>query len=69
MAEKQIMVRIEHVVQAGMCVRGAKVWGQRHGLDFRKFLAEGYPVETIEATKDALGMKVAAAARDDAEGR
>lgn len=52
-----------------MCIRGAKVWGQRHGLDFRKFLAEGYPVETIEATKDALGLKVAAVAREDAEGR
>ena len=69
MSEQAVVVRIEHVTQAGMCVRGAKVWMQRHGLDFRRFLAEGYPVETIEATKDALGLKVAAVAREDAEGR
>lgn len=69
MAEPQIIVKIEHVMQAGMCVRGAKVWAQRHGLDFRKFLSEGIPVEVIDATKDALGKKVADAAREDAEGR
>lgn len=65
----EIIVTIQHVIDAGMCVRGAKVWMARHNLDFRRFLAEGYPVETIESTKDALGLRVAAVARDDAEGR
>jgi hypothetical protein len=68
MNNKQITVTIQHVIDAGMCVRGAKVWMQRHNLDFRKFLNEGYPVEQIEAINDALGQKVCDVAREDAEG-
>jgi hypothetical protein len=63
-----IIVKIEHVRGVLFCSRGAKVWFEKHGLDFRHFLTVGYPIETIEATGDALGLLVAKAARDEAEG-
>ncbi len=44
------------------------MWFQRHGLDYARFLREGLPVEEIEATGDALGMKVADVARRAADG-
>lgn len=68
-----IIVRMEHVRLprdkggCGLCTRGTKAWFDRHNLDFRKFLAEGYPVEVIESKNDALGNRVAAAARKAAE--
>lgn len=65
----EIIVTIVHVRDAGLCSRGARAWFARHNLDFRDFLTKGLPISQIDALNDALGNKVAAAARDDAEGR
>lgn len=45
------------------------MWFDRRGLDFKHFLEHGYPASVIEATGDALGLKVAAYAREDARER
>lgn len=68
MADTQVVVTIAHVIESKMCVRGTKNWMEHHGLDFRKFLADGYPVETIEATGDALGLRVCDVARKATQG-
>jgi len=39
----------------------------RHGFDWHRFLAVGVPIEQIEATGDAMALKVAAEARRQAE--
>lgn len=62
------IVTIEHVRQTKLCVRGAKMWFSRCGLDFAHFLREGYPASVIEGTGDALGKAVAQRARDAAAG-
>lgn len=67
MSDEKIMVRIEHVRECNLCVRGARQWFKSHGLDFQVFLNQGYPVEVIEGTRDALGLKVASIAREEAE--
>lgn len=66
------MIFIRHVndpapMGAGLCGRGTKQWCEAHGVDFRDFLKNGVPVERIEAINDALGNRVCAAARADAE--
>ena len=53
---------------AKLCARGARQWFASHGLDYMHFVQHGYPVETIEATEDALGRKVADIARKHAAG-
>jgi len=63
-----IIVRMCHVRDRGdfganLCTRGAKAWFDSQGLDFRAFLDEGLPVETLEALQDALADRVCAAAR------
>lgn len=63
------IVTIEHVRQVHLCVRGARIWFAQCGLDFAKFLREGYPASVIEGTGDALGAVVAKRARDDAAGK
>lgn len=62
------IIRVEDVRDAGMCIRGLKQWLTLHGLDLREFLANGYPCSIIEPLNDALGNKVAAAARARALG-
>lgn len=62
-----IIVNMRHVRSANLCSRGTRAWFERHNLDFNTFLSKGYPVETIEATNDELGLRVAAIARKEAE--
>ena len=64
----EIRVTVRHIRAAKFCSRGARQWFARHGLDFNEFVVNGYPVEVIENTGDALGKMVADIARQDAEG-
>lgn len=65
---EQIVVTIKHVQACSMCVRGARQWFERHGLDFRDFLIHGLPVEVVENLGDAMAKMVAKRARDEAAG-
>lgn len=58
-----ILVTMEDVRIAKMCSRGAREFFKRHNLDWDRFLKEGLPVEMIEATGDAMAIKVAEVAR------
>ena len=50
--------------RAGFCRSGAREWFQRHGLDWRDFVQNGIPAETLEATGDGLALAVVAWARE-----
>jgi hypothetical protein len=60
------IVTIEHVRAVHLCVRGTRAWFVVNGLDFRHFLTYGLPASAFEATGDALGISVAAYAREQA---
>jgi hypothetical protein len=62
------IVRVEHIRKAKLCARGVRAWAKRHGFDYMTFLTNGYPASAIEATGDALGMRVASIARADGNG-
>jgi len=62
------MVQPVHLRKARMCASGARQWCERYGLDWRALFQEGLPVEDVEATGDALGLQVAAVAREEANG-
>lgn len=64
-----IIVRPRHIREAKLCMSGGRDWFAHHGLSWSTFVHEGYPVETIEGTGDALGQQVAAVARAEADGR
>jgi hypothetical protein len=64
----ELIVTIKHVRDARLCVRGARMWFQRHGLNFEHFLSHGYPVEVIEGTGDAMGKEIASRVRAEAAG-
>lgn len=53
-----MIVTIDDVRAAGLCVAGARRWFAHHGLDFEGFLREGLPVATLRALHDALADQV-----------
>lgn len=63
MSDSTVMVKMEHVRAARMCSRGARAFFQRHNLDWEAFLRVGLPAEQIEATGDAMAIRVAEVAR------
>ncbi len=53
-----MIITINDVRAAGHCVRGARDWFERHGLDFRDFLKSGISEEAFLASGDALAARV-----------
>lgn len=49
-----------------LCAAGIRTWMDRHGLDLRRFLDDGLPVEQFEALDDAFAQRLAALAREEA---
>lgn len=60
MAETATM---QDVRRAGLCARGARSWARSRGYDWSRFLADGIPVVELEASGDALALRVASEAR------
>lgn len=55
----ELIVRVDDLAELGYCHRGARRWFARHGLDWARFVQMGLPVETIEATGDAMARRLA----------
>ena len=56
-------VTMRDVREAKMCSRGARLFLQRHGIEWTTFLNQGVTPEMLEATGDAMAIKVAEVAR------
>ncbi|ECG5643242.1 hypothetical protein E1K64_15980 [Salmonella enterica subsp. enterica serovar Poona] len=63
-----LRVTLAHVRQAGYCPQGSRQFARRYGLDFRRFVREGYiEAEILLATGDALAVRLVELARQDTE--
>ena len=60
---QKVIVTVQDLRAARLCFQGSRPWLARHGLSWQDFLANGVEVEVLEATGDALAMRVAAQAR------
>lgn len=47
----------------GFCARGGRLWAQQRGMDWAAFVREGLPAEVLEATGDAMALRLVAHAR------
>jgi hypothetical protein len=59
-----MMITMQDVRAAKMCSRGARQFFTRHGLDWNAFVKEGLPDKVIEATGDAMAIRVVEVARE-----
>lgn len=53
-----MIITITDVRRAGFCARGAKIWFEGQGFDFRAFLKDGIGEEAMLATGDARAAQV-----------
>ena len=56
------LVTIEHIRRArelhgGFCTTGIRTWCDRHNIDFRRLLQQGYPIAEIEVIGDAFSTQ------------
>lgn len=63
-----VIVRPDDLHAIGYCNRGARAWAMRYGLDWAQFVINGLPVEVIEATGDAMGLRLAQHVREARRG-
>lgn len=63
------LVYPRHIHAAGLCMSGARAWFKRHGIAFEDCRRGLLTAQRVEATGDALGLRVAAIAREDADGQ
>lgn len=61
-----VIVRIEHIRAAKICVAGARGWFPAYGLDFRAFLRDGLPASVLLATGDPLAERAVEQAMKEA---
>lgn len=59
----KIIVTVQDLRAARLCFQGSRPWLARHGLSWQGFLANGIEAEVLEATGDALALRVIAQAR------
>lgn len=48
----------------GFCRSGARDWFRAHNLDWRNFIENGIPAETLEVTGDGLALALVKWARE-----
>ena len=53
-----MIITMNDVRACGMCSSGARVFFERHGLDWGDFLKNGIDVETVTKTGDAMALTV-----------
>lgn len=67
MIAKPVQVYARHCRGTGLCLRGARVWVEAHGMDWRSFVKEGVPSDDPRVQNDAFAARVIAIARAEQE--
>jgi hypothetical protein len=62
MTKEPLRITIKDLRASGICV-DARLWFQRHDLDWKDFVRNGIDAEILLATKDAQGVRVVEEAR------
>ena len=63
-------VLIRHAREVGYCARGMRVFAERHGIDWPRFVAEGIDADELRATNDAMAeLVIAQAEREGKDGQ
>lgn len=64
-----MIIRVNDVRRAGVCVNGLRAFFTQHGLDLHKFIEHGIEAERLLATGDAMAAEVVKQAREAGNGR
>lgn len=64
-----MIIRVNDVRRAGVCVNGLRAFFTQHGLDLNDFIEHGIEAERLLATGDAMAAEVVRKAREAGNGR
>ena len=64
MTNSDVKVTMRHIREARMCSKGTRAFLETHGLDWNEFLKEGIDAAKLEATGDAMAIKVVKVAQN-----
>jgi len=59
-----LRVLIQDMRALEFCSRGGRAFARRHGFSWSDFVARGIEAETLEATGDAMALRLIEKARD-----
>jgi hypothetical protein len=59
----EVIVTLKDMRELRYCSKVPRKWFERHGLSWSDFLANGIPASKLEATGDAMALKVVEVAR------
>lgn len=69
MTSSGIIIRMPDIRRVLMCGRGTQGWFRLRGLDYDRFIREGFPIEELEAIDCLMARQVCSAARRQHEER
>lgn len=69
MSRSGIIIRMPDIRRVLMCGRGTQGWFRLRGLDYDRFIREGFPIEELEAIDCLMAQQVCLAARRQHEER
>lgn len=64
-----MMITVNDVRRAGVCVNGLREFFTRHELDLQAFIENGIEARKLIATGDAMAIKVVTLAMEAAHGK
>lgn len=62
----ELLIRVDDLRKSGVCP-DAGAWFESNGMSWREFVLRGIPASRIEATGNAIALRVVAEARARAE--
>lgn len=65
----KVILTVGDVQSSGYCVRGTRRWCLNNGIDFKKFVREGLPIEELEHIDDEILRIVIAKKLEKLDGR
>lgn len=63
-----VKVLPRHVRAAKICMPGSRAWVRQHGLDWNKFVTEGFDSDMLLEINDPITNRAVAEALKEAEG-
>lgn len=62
-------VTLRDARRIGYCARGCRTWCERNGFDWAQFRGPGLSLEAVEASKDAMALRLTQSVRAGLDGR
>jgi len=62
--QEDFLVTMRDVRAARGCSRGARMFAERHGLDWKEFLKDGILASRLVATGDAMAINIVEVAKN-----